>query len=88
MSTDRPLLSFPCEYTMKIMGKHTEEFEHTVLMILRKHIPDLGEGAVQRRDSANQNYLSLSVQFVARHRDQLDALYRDISQCPLVLMAL
>lgn len=73
---------------MKIMGRHTDEFEQTVIMLLRKHIPDLGEAAVQRRDSAKQNYLSLSVQFTAQHREQLDALYREISQCPLVLMAL
>jgi uncharacterized protein len=88
MNTTESLLTFPCDYHLKVMGKRGDEFEMAVLQIVRKHVPTLGEAAVQRRDSAQNNYCSLSIQFTADSRAQLDAMYLELRHCPLVLMAL
>lgn len=87
--TDKPsLLEFPCEFVIKIFGKTSLEFQGAVLTILKKHIPHLGEGAIKTTPSKQDKYLALSVTFKAESQTQLDEIYRDLSACPLVVMAL
>ncbi len=88
MQDSVPLLSFPCDFDIKVMGRAGEEFEATVIAILRKHVPDLGEAAVSRRKSTQQNYISLNIHLNATSRAQLDAIYTDLHQCGQVLMTL
>jgi putative lipoic acid-binding regulatory protein len=85
---DRELLGFPCEFPIKVMGRAEEGFEDLVVEIVRRHAPDLGEGAVQVRDSRGGNYLSVTVTIRAESRAQLDAIYRDLTGDERVLMAL
>jgi putative lipoic acid-binding regulatory protein len=61
------------------MGRATPDFERRVLEIVRRHVPDLGESAVRARPSRGGRYVSLTVTFEARSREQLDALYRELS---------
>ena len=88
MPLPESLLSFPCEYHLKVMGENHPEFEIQVITIVRQHVPGLGEAAISRRDSSQQRYVSLSIQFVAQSREQLDALYQELHNCPRVIMAL
>ena len=88
MSDQEPKLQFPCEYDIKIMGKKNSEFESVVIGILNKHIPDLKEGAIKERPSAKGNYVSLTANFHAESKKQLDDLYQELSDNPHVLMAL
>ena len=37
------LLEFPCQFPIKVMGPATDEFEYTVVTIVRRHVPDLSE---------------------------------------------
>lgn len=82
------LWNFPCEFPIKVMGKATEEFEVFVLATIRKHAPDLGEGAIEMRPSENGNYLSITATIRATSKAQLDALYVDLTASKLVLMVL
>jgi uncharacterized protein len=82
------LLSFPCQFPIKIIGKNTPEFEGIVVAILNKHVPDLGEGAIILHPSEQQNYLSMTATINATSQAQLDNLYRDLSGHPEVIMAL
>jgi hypothetical protein len=82
------LLGFPCDFPIKAMGRTQEGFEELVVAIVRRHVPDLGEGAVQVRDSRGGNYLSVTVTIRAESRAQLDAIYRDLTADEQVLMAL
>ena len=59
-----------------------------MLAIVRRDVPDLGETAVPTRPSSGGNYTGLTVVFHATDRAQLDALYRDLTACPHVAMAL
>jgi len=82
------LLEFPCDFVLKVMGRNGPEFENAVLAIVRRHVADLGEGAVSTRPSRGGNYCALTVAFRAGSLEQLDALYRDLTACPHVVMAL
>jgi uncharacterized protein len=85
---DESPLQFPCSFPIKAMGRAGSDFEGQVVAIVRRHAPDLGEGAVRTRASRAGSYLSVTVNVRARSRDQLDAIYRDLTACEEVLMAL
>lgn len=81
-------LKFPCEFPIKAMGKATPELEIAVLEIINRHVPDLGEGAIKTRESRNGNYLSITVTIQARSREQLDAIYMELTSCEHIVFAI
>lgn len=88
MKQDDSLLDFPCDFPVKAMGLATGDFDRRVAELVRRHAPDLGEGAVRSRPSQGGKYLAVTVTVRATSRAQLDAIYRELSACEAVLMAL
>ena len=88
MTGDDSLLEFPCDFPIKAMGKSEENFDALVVEIVRKHCPDLLEGAVKSRLSRKGNYVSVTVTIQAESRSQLDRIYMDLSAHEKVLMAI
>lgn len=88
MSEQETLLEFPCEFAIKAMGLATPEFDALVVEIVRRHAPDLGEGAVTTRPSKNGKYLSVTVIVNATSRKQLDSIYQALTDHDLILMSL
>lgn len=82
------LLEFPCRFPIKVMGKAESDFDAIVYDIIRRHVEDIHEGAVQTRDSRNGNYVAVTVTIVARSREQLDNIYMELTAHEKVLMAL
>jgi len=85
---EESLLKFPCEFPIKAMGRATPELEIAVLEIMNRHVPDLGEGSVKTRESRNGNYISITVTIQARSRDQLDAIYMELTSCEHIVFAI
>ena len=85
---DDALFGFPCEFPIKAMGKAVPELEAAVLEIMHRHVPDLGEGAIRIRESSKGNYVSITVTIQARSRDQLDAIYMELSACEHIAFAI
>ena len=81
-------LQFPCDFPIKAMGKTGCDLDLTVVEIVRRHTPDLAEGAVSTRDSKQGNYIAVTVTVRATSREQLDAIYQDLVDCEQVIMAL
>ena len=88
LHTTETNFEFPCEFPLKVMGKNGPEFEAEVLAIVRKHVPDLGEGAVKARPSKGDKWLSITVTFTAQSKAQLDALYLELNGSDQVVMTL
>ncbi|HEX6928671.1 MAG TPA: DUF493 domain-containing protein [Gammaproteobacteria bacterium] len=82
------LLRFPCEFPVKVMGRDAKDFETQVLAIFERHLGDLGNAKVNTRPSSSGNFLSVTVVFRAESQDQLDALYRDLTDHEHVLFCL
>jgi putative lipoic acid-binding regulatory protein len=82
------LLTFPCDFTIKVFGIASSEFEEAVLTIIRQHAPNLAENAIQTRSSTNAKYNAMSITVHVDSKEQLDRIYTDLSSSPLVLMAL
>ena len=85
---DESPLKFPCEFPVKAMGKTDCELDIIVVEIVRRHAPDLTEGAVYTRESTAGNYVSVTVRVNATSRAQLDAIYQDLVDCEAVIMAI
>lgn len=88
MTDDESLLEFPCEFPIKAMGRSESDFDALVVEIVRKHCPDLLEGAVKSRLSKEGKYVSVTVTIQAQSRVQLDRIYMDLSAHEKILMAL
>ncbi|MDH3354019.1 MAG: DUF493 domain-containing protein [Chromatiales bacterium] len=85
---DEAVFNFPCDFPIKAMGRHSDEFEATVVTIVRKHCPDIGENSVKTRASKAGSYLSVTVIVRATSKLQLDNLYLELTALDEVLWAL
>jgi putative lipoic acid-binding regulatory protein len=81
-------LKFPCDFPIKAMGKSDCNLDTTVVEIVRRHAPDLSEGATHTRDSKQGNYIAVTVVVRATSRAQLDAIYQDLVDHDDVIMAI
>ncbi|MBX3675848.1 MAG: DUF493 domain-containing protein [Rhodocyclaceae bacterium] len=86
--SDESLLKFPCDFPIKVMGQRQDGFAQAVLETVLRHAPDFDAAGVEMRPSAKGNYLSLTCTIRAVSREQLDALYRELSTHPLVKVVL
>ncbi|MBT3196485.1 MAG: DUF493 domain-containing protein [Gammaproteobacteria bacterium] len=82
------LLEFPCPFAIKAMGKAGDDFDAHVAALVRNHVPQLGEGAVRSRPSKKGNYLAVTVTITATSKQQLDAIYFDLTADERIVMAL
>ncbi len=85
---DQTLLTFPCVFPMKVMGRREDGFAQTVTEIVLRHAADFHPETIEMRSSKNARYLSLTVTINARSREQLDGLYSELSKHPMVMMVL
>ncbi|GMR08498.1 MAG: DUF493 family protein YbeD [Gammaproteobacteria bacterium] len=81
-------MRFPCEFPIKAMGKSVDNLHTIVMEIMNRHVEGLHESAVSCRPSSKGNFVSITVTITARSREQLDAIYRDLSACNEIIMAL
>jgi putative lipoic acid-binding regulatory protein len=88
--SDSPVdvFNFPCDFPIKIFGRNSDDFEALVVDIVRRHAPDLDNSAVTRRFSGGDAFRSVTATFTAISREQLDALYTELSGHEQVLMVL
>lgn len=88
MNETESALQFPCRFPIKALGKADVELDLLVVEIIRRHVRDIREGAVTSRTSKGGKYTSVTVIIEATGKEQLDGIYRDLSACPDVIMAL
>lgn len=85
---DESLLRFPCDFPIKIMGAGDFDLRWLAVGLIRRHAPDLDEARVRVRDSRTGRYQSVTVVVRARAREQLDAIYRELSGHPQIALVL
>lgn len=82
------LIEYPTDFPIKVMGRTQPGFAQTILALVKRHAPDFDETTVGMRPSREGKYLSLTFEIRATSREQLDALYGELSEHPMVSMAL
>ncbi|MDA8390620.1 MAG: DUF493 domain-containing protein [Gammaproteobacteria bacterium] len=82
------LLVFPCRIDIKAIGIHSNRFQAIVLGIVSRHIEAGRLVATASRESRGGKYLAVTVSVQAQDREEVDAIYRELTQCKDVLIAL
>ncbi len=70
------------------MGRDTPEFRATARSLVENHVGQVADDAVREAVSSNGNFVSVTVTVTATSQQQLDDIYRDVSDHTDVLMAL
>lgn len=80
-------LEFPMVFPLKAIGRNEDNLEGFVVSVVQSHAP-LSDRTVTTRLSQGGKYLAVTVTFVAESREQLDAIYQELSDSKRVLVAL
>ena len=83
-----PLLKFPSDYPLKVVGRPVGDFRARVHAIVLRHAPHLEAARLSERLSAKGNFLSLSYLLPAESRAQVEALVAELRSCEGVLLLL
>ncbi|MDD5383530.1 MAG: DUF493 domain-containing protein [Gallionella sp.] len=82
------LLEYPCEFPLKIFGQQQADFAQAVLEVVSKHDTGFTAASMEMRASKNARYVSLTCTINATSRAQLDAVYQELCDHPMVVMVL
>lgn len=82
------LLEYPCDFPIKILGHRQAGFAQAVLGVVQRHAPDFDGAAMEMKTSKRGKYLSVTCVIRATSREQLDGLYQELCDHPMVVMVL
>ncbi|MFZ3086892.1 MAG: DUF493 domain-containing protein [Methylotenera sp.] len=86
--TAPPLIDFPCNFSIKVMGETHETFAATIVGLIQTIIPAFTADHVEMRASSAGKYISLTCTVHVVSQAQLDDVYRLLSAHPLVKFTL
>jgi uncharacterized protein len=78
------LLEFPVAFPMKVIGQRVDDFAQQIAAVVLSHVPDFDASSINLRVSSKGTYLSVTVEPVVHSKQQLEAVYRALSEHPLV----
>jgi putative lipoic acid-binding regulatory protein len=82
------VLTFPCRFPVKMMGRDTPEFHAAALRLIEQHAGTPDAADVRTSPSRNGRFVSMTVTIEATSQEQLDAIYRDASAQAEIMVAL
>ena len=85
---EAPLLEFPCDYPIKVMGDAHEELHQHVLQVMHVHAPGFDQSKITVRESSKGKWQSITLIITATGKPQLDAIFTDLKNSSRVKMVL
>jgi putative lipoic acid-binding regulatory protein len=82
------LQQFPAAFPIKVMGRHDSNLRALTQAIIERHAGPQADSSIRTRTSTDGNFLAVTYLVHATSRGQLDAIYRELTACTAVLMAL
>ena len=82
------LIEYPSDFPLKILGHTQPGFAQAILAVVKKHAPDFEDASLSMKTSKKGKYLSVTCVIRATSREQLDALYQELCDHPMVVMVL
>jgi putative lipoic acid-binding regulatory protein len=84
----KPLLTFPCDYPIKVMARVVPDLRTQLDAIMATHAGPLESHRISERPSAQQNFIGITYLIHAHSEQQIAALFEDLKQCPAVMLVL
>lgn len=85
---NKPVLEFPTDYPIKVIGRASDELRARVHAVVLRHAPALEAERISERLSDNGNFLSISYTLLAESREQIEALTAELRVCDGVMVLL
>ena len=82
------LIEYPSDFPIKILGHTRAGFAQAILEVVQRHAPDFDGAAMEMKTSKRGKYLSITCVIRAISREQLDGLYQELCDHPMVVMVL
>lgn len=86
--SDTEVFDFPCEIPIKVLGVNGTALRQAAYGIVHDHYGELDDERFQERESRDGNYVSLTITVRAESREEIDAVYRDLTSHSEILMVL
>ncbi|MEE3319721.1 MAG: DUF493 domain-containing protein [Pseudomonadota bacterium] len=89
MAIKEHLWEFPHAMQLKIMGAADSPLEDALIDILTTHLEDFEADAhLTSKPSSKGTFVSFTAQVVMRNREQVEAIYKALNECPHVKMTI
>ena len=88
MKLEDSLIDYPCDFPIKVLGQSQHGFAQAVMEVVVRHDPSFKANTIEMRSSSKARYISLTCTVRATSREQLDALYQELCDHPMVVMVL
>ncbi len=82
------IMEFPCDFPIKVIGRSSVKLSELVLSIIRHHINDFLAESMRSKQSGKGKYTSVTVTVRVSSKNILDAIYKDLSSNPEIIMVL
>ena len=82
------LITFPCDYPIKVVGDVRPNFHEEVFDVVAKHDPTLTRDRVSEKTSRKGNYVSITFILLAKSESQLKSLFEDLKEIESVRLVL
>lgn len=83
-----PKIEFPCDYPIKVLGRHRDDFQMVIMEVFERHAPGFDQETISIKASSKGTFTSVTVTITATGPDQLEALHQDLIATGLVQMVI
>ena len=88
ISPEESLITYPCDFPIKVMGRAHDEFARTMAEVAQRFDPGFDPDTIEIRPSGSGNYLGLTLTVRVTSREHLDDLYRALHGHEMVSVVL
>ena len=78
-SPKKPLINFPCYFSINVIGDAVEDFSDVVLKSINKYDVLFDSSCIEMKGSSAGKYISLTCTVFVLSQKQLDNIYRELS---------
>ncbi|HAA44117.1 MAG: hypothetical protein XD36_1765 [Halomonas sp. 54_146] len=78
VAVEPPKITFPCDYSLKIVGDAAEDFPACVCQVIVRHAADFDATTMQVVDSRNGRFQSVRVMIRATGEQHIKDLFEDL----------
>lgn len=86
--TGEALIDFPTHFTYKVTGENSDDFEETIIKLMKKVDPNLDHDRIKRTLSRTGKYLSLTIDVYVTEQAHVDKIYALLKDEKKVIWAL
>ncbi len=85
---DAPKIEFPCQYPIKVLGRHTDDFREIVIDVMTRHTGAVHDAQVSEKPSGKGTFVSITIIITATGKEQIQAIFDDLKATGRVKMVL